>query len=359
MRQYELEKNRSSIQKDVLTDTMREPARKKVDRVVPEGSHQPSEVAATHSKIVAELNKIQHRITEIIKTDNKEDDLKLLEKKHQRKLLLLNQQIEMLQQQKVLERHQQELEMYQQRASGCTCEQNPVSKPHHHGVRHVNCDHTRREDLYLRYNYVDGLPDDVSICRLHLHWFNGIDLIAAEDDLSMSPTVACNYGDGDKDDSNNSRRDGVAVFGNKQLIPRNLFSPLLRLVVEVQVAMRSNAPAEGNCVKTAAWTQISVYNNRYHHPNIGRFSVPIKVLPVNAKLSNKEFQTLKQFHHAQLYYEIQEGPTQYQYDNRTCCTHSYPVPGREDRDRDHHCSPLPPPSATPPRSRAGEGSQAK
>ncbi|XP_052831906.1 uncharacterized protein LOC106880555 [Octopus bimaculoides] len=252
MRQYELERNPQDIPKDTVTDLK-----------------QPS------------INK---------------DDIETLEKDHRKNLLLLHQKIEIIQQQKELERHQRDLDKI---VSGSRWNQIVVKSS-----KESMYSQSSRDGLYIQYNFIDGLPEEATICRLLLHWFNGTSSVAAEEDLTMSPTVVCDYRNKWQDWQNNVKYQGFATFVNKQIVPRKIYSSKLCVVVEVQIAMNTSQSPERNSLYTQAWTRIHLFN-RYHQPQLGKFSVPLKTLPINAKLSAAEFEARNQFEDAELYYEIQ------------------------------------------------------
>ncbi|XP_036368412.1 uncharacterized protein LOC115223662 isoform X2 [Octopus sinensis] len=342
MRQYELERNPQDIPKDSVTDLKQQPSINKDS--LPSGlNRQLSEMEVKHDKLLSELNKLQIQIHDFGKKTQTEDDIETLEKDHRKNLLLLHQKIEIIQQQKELERHQRDLDKI---VSGSRWGQ-IVVKPGKESMY----SQSSRDGLYIQYNFIDGLPEEATICRLLLHWFNGTSSVSAEEDLTMSPTVVCDYRNKWQDGQNNVKYQGFATFVNKQIVPRKIYSSKLCVVVEVQIAMNTSQSPERNSLYTQAWTRIHLFN-RYHQPQLGKFSVPLKTLPINAKLSAAEFEARNQFEDAELYYEIQNVNEEFSSESfydRPLYRQFYQVPHQDP-------GPLPPPSASPPRSQGGEGS---
>ncbi|XP_058849565.1 coiled-coil domain-containing protein 17-like isoform X2 [Acipenser ruthenus] len=150
------------------------------------------------------------------------------------------------------------------------------------------------------YDFLLGLDPCYRVCRLVVGLYTGPEEMGTPSSL---PPVYCEAGNLSPYFSD-SKRGNLATLATKQAVPRVRPSPSIALVLELQASGGYDPYGqEVNRLISRGWVKIDIFDS-HNRVISGRWKVPIRILPVNPRLTTGEINAVPQLENAELYLRI-------------------------------------------------------
>ncbi|KAK6492811.1 coiled-coil domain-containing protein 17-like [Huso huso] len=150
------------------------------------------------------------------------------------------------------------------------------------------------------YDFLLGLDPCYRVCRLVVGLYSGPEEMGTPSSL---PPVYCEAGNLSPYFSD-SKRGNLATLATKQAVPRVRPSPSIALVLELQASGGYDPYGqEVNRLISRGWVKIDIFDS-HNRVISGRWKVPIRILPVNPRLTTGEINAVPQLENAELYLRI-------------------------------------------------------
>ncbi|XP_041129194.1 coiled-coil domain-containing protein 17-like [Polyodon spathula] len=150
------------------------------------------------------------------------------------------------------------------------------------------------------YDFLLGLDPCYRVCRLVVGLYSGPEEMGTPSSL---PPVYCEAGSLSPYFSE-SKRANLATLATKQAVPRVRPSPSIALVLELQASGGYDPYGqEVNRLISRGWVKIDIFDS-HNRVISGRWKVPIRILPVNPRLTTGEMNAVPQLENAELYLRI-------------------------------------------------------
>ncbi|XP_033875264.3 coiled-coil domain-containing protein 17-like [Acipenser ruthenus] len=150
------------------------------------------------------------------------------------------------------------------------------------------------------YDFLLGLDPCYRVCRLVVGLYSGPEEMGTPSSL---PPVYCEA-DNLSPYFSDSKRGNLATLATKQAVPRVRPSPSTALVLELQASGGYDPYGqEVNRLISRGWVKIDIFDS-HNRVISGRWKVPIRILPVNPRLTTGEINAVPQLENAELYLRI-------------------------------------------------------